>query len=587
MPGKLTHLDEEGRSVRSLSGRTSATSLVALVTLLGVAQGVACSGDARDEWQPSADRPRLLGASFVESPEAPLSGTLKVTVDRPASLTIAVVAADASGHRLEIASSRASTEHEIPVIGLRSARSYALTVTAADARGTSSDAVVVQRLTPPLPADFPPLRVVASQPSRSGLTLFPVSRWKGYGVDRWGYVIAVDAAGEVVWYASTRSTVADVQRGARGQIRFMFDERGVAELSPLGKLERALLAEGPRRDPSSVEAGVVPVAVDTIHHDVIELPNGHWLALATESRTITPTQCPTYDKTYEVVGDVVVELDPASGAVLGKVSMFDLLDPCRRVDTAFKSAFWAPVYGAGSADWTHANAVFYDPSRNAVLVSLRHQDWVVAYRYAADAGGPAGSLLYRFGADGDFSLGGDGALFPYHQHAARVLPDGHLSLFDNGNTRPGTDDTNLAMLPASRAVEYELSMSGPRSTWKATQVWQYGAGEVRQVDTSTGKPFDVGYYAPVVGDAVYTPDGTVLITEGALMSPANGFVLDPAVKKSARVVEVERRGEPRVVLDLRVEDPASTGYQSYLVYRATRVPSLLPPGSVTVKVTAP
>lgn len=554
-----------------------ARSSVALVGILGLLQ--ACSSPS----DPAvAAPPHVVSASFVESPEAPLAGTLMVTLDRPSTLT--VVAVDPAGHRLELVSTSAGSTHELPILGLRAARSYTLTITATDASGTSAKAVV-ERRTPALPADFPPLHVVASQHTREGLTLFPVSRWKGVLPEEWGYIVAVDAAGEVVWYVNARATIADVQRGSRGQIRYMFSERGIAEITPLGKIERALLAQGPKHEPAV--AGFLPVAVDTLHHDVVELPNGHWLALATESRTLGPTECPSYDRSYDVIGDLVVELDPASGNVLGKVSMFDLLDPCRRVDGSFKSQFWGQLYGASSADWTHANAVFHDPSRNAVLVSLRHQDWVVAYRYGDDAGGRAGSQLFRFGPEGDFTLEGASATFPYHQHAARILPDGHLSLFDNGSTRPGTDDSKLEMLPASRGVEYELSTSGPRSTWKATQVWQYGSAEVRSVDNSTGKSVDVPYFAPVVGDSVYTPDGTVLVTEGSLMSPANGFVLDPAVKKSARIVEVERSGAPRVIFDLRVEDAASSNFTSYLVYRATRVSSLFPPGKVSVKVTIP
>lgn len=549
-------------------------SLVALV--------VGCAEDDERVLRPTEALPRVVSAAFTESVAAPLAGTLKVTVDRAATVT--VVATEPGGHRLELTSTAVATEHEIPVIGLRAARAYALTVTATDGSGVASGAWQGERRTTALPMDFPPLQVVAADKARPGLTLFPVGRFGATGVDRWGYLVAVDAAGEVVWYASTYATLADVQRGARGQIRYMFDEHGIAEITPLGTIERALIATGPKRD-GAVPAGFTGVAADTLHHDVVELPNGHWLTLATEGRTLTKTECSTYDKSYDVIADVVVELDPSSGEVLSRVSMFDLLDPCRRVDPSFKSAFWAPVYGVDSADWTHANSVFYDASRNAVLVSLRHQDWVVAYRYADDAGGKAGSLLWKLGPDGDFALAGEGALFPHHQHAARVLPGGHVSLFDNGTTRPGTDDLDITLLPSSRAVEYALDMTGDRSTWKATQVWEYGQREVRQVDAASGKA--VGWYAPVVGDSVYTPEGTVVITAGAVMTPANGFVLDPAVKKSARIVEVERGAAAKVVFDLRVHDPDAAGFDSYLVYRATRVPTLIPPGTVTAKVTIP
>lgn len=548
----------------------------AVLTLaLGLMPVAGCSSDSEPAAQPAAEHPRVLSATFVESPEAPLAGTLTVRLDRAASL--AVLASDPRGHRLELTSPPA-VEHVLPLLGLRAARTYALSVTAV-ADGLLSEPKLLERRTPALPADFPPLRVAASQPNRAGLTLFPVSRIGPAGVDRWGYLVAVDAAGEVVWYVNALSTVADVQRGARGQIRYMFDERGIAEITPLGKVERALLAQGPARDADTT--GFLPVALDTLHHDVVELPNGHWLSLSTETRALGPTQCPSYDKTYDVIGDLVVELDPTSGAVLRKVSLFDLLDPCRRVDVSFKSNFWGYLYGASGADWTHANSVFFDAASNTALVSLRHQDWVLGVTWGA----AASTLAFKFGPEGDFPLEGAGALYPYHQHAARILPDGHLSLFDNGTTRPGTNDGDLTRLPSSRAVEYELARSGPKSSWKATQVWQHGEGEVRLVDPTSSKP--IGWYSPVVGDSVHTAEGTVLITEGAVMSPAAGFLLDMTIKKSARIVEVERKGAASVVFDLRVEDPAAAGFESYLVYRATRIPTLYPPGAVTAKVSIP
>lgn len=543
-----------------------------------------CSSDANEAVTP-VERPHVLSASFFESVEAPLTGTLKVTLDRAA--TLHVVATEPGGHRIELTSKASAPAHELPILGLRAAREYALSVTAVDAAGHASDVSLVPRRTPRLPADFPKVRVEQTNKAKTGLTLFPVSRFTPgdfdagvpQAIDRWGYLVAVDGAGEVVWWVDTLSTVADVQRGSRGQIRYGFNEAGIAEITPLGRLERALLAQGPARGP--VDPGFIPVAADTLHHDVIELPNGHWLTLATEARSLGPSDCPTYDKTYTVVGDDVLELDPATGAIVSKVRLFDLLDPCRRVDADFKSQFWSPVYGAGSADWTHANSLFYDPSRNVVFVSLRHQDWVLGIRRDDDASGKAGSLMFKFGPEGDFPLSGDGALFPYHQHAARILSNGHLALFDNGTTRPGTNDAFVTQLPPSRAAEFELMTSGPQPSWKATQVWHWGEDQVRALDGATGK--SIPWYSPVVGDSVYTADGTVLITYGALLWPPAGFLLNPKVRKSARVVEVTHEAAGKVVFDLRVEDPADKG-TDYLVYRATRIPTLYPPNVADVTV---
>lgn len=552
----------------------------------GASAGSAGSGGSTP---PSPLAPKILAASYVPSPTAPLAGVLLVALDRAAR--VEVVVTDGLGHELHVASSASSPSPlTLPILQLRAARTYSLSIVAEDDQGHVSAPSVVFAVTPPLPADFPPIDVVTASSKTDELTLFPVTRIApatNATDPAWGYVVAVDATGQVVWYAQTYSSLSDVRLSAAGDIRFILGNSGIVDTSALGVALRGWYAVGasPPSSPPTLPAGFVPVAADTIHHDAIELPNGHILALSTESKPIGKATCATYDKDYDVVGDVVIEVDPATGAIVRRVSMFDLLDPCRRADAAFKGTFWASTYGDKSADWTHANGLAFDAGRNAVFVSSRHQDWVIAYRHEDDAGGKAGSLLFKVGAQGDFALAGEGARWPYHQHSPKILPGGNLMLFDNGTTRPGTVDTDLAKLPASRAVEYALDTSGPPGTWTATQVWEFGSHDVRYVDTSTGTPIDVPYYASIIGNAQPTADGTVLVTEGALTEPATGQVFETTAKKSARIFEVTKDAEARVVFDMRVRDPAATTFYGYLSYRAIRIPTLYPASAgVTAKV---
>ncbi len=159
----------------------------------------------------------------------------------------------------------------------------------------------------------------------------------------------------------------------------------------------------------------------------------------------------------------MVEVDP-DGKVVERWPIYGLLDPVTDVaaqamcSNPFPTAVPTWMYGPESGvDWSHGNAVALDEERNALIVSLRHLNAVLAIRYADDDEGAAGELLWRLGPGGDLELlGGD---WQYHQHAPEVQDDGSLLVYDNGNGRPGTTDDPAASAgePAySRAVHYEV-----------------------------------------------------------------------------------------------------------------------------------
>jgi hypothetical protein len=138
------------------------------------------------------------------------------------------------------------------------------------------------------------------------------------------------------------------------------------------------------------------VDVDSMHHEVFPLPNGNFLTLASEMRTIDPSTCPSYTDTFNVVGDDVVEFSPDTGKVVQSISLFDVLDPCRRTDHGFAGNFWDEHYGGiTTKDWTHSNGVVYDAARQLALVSVRHQDWLVGLHFTLGGGADSGKLASR------------------------------------------------------------------------------------------------------------------------------------------------------------------------------------------------
>jgi hypothetical protein len=98
--------------------------------------------------------------------------------------------------------------------------------------------------------------------------------------------------------------------------------------------------------------------------------------------------------------------------------------------------------GAGIApeakDWLHCNSLYYWPQNRDLLMSCRHQDWILKIDYNNGSG--PGNILWRMGPDGDFTFNNI-VSDPYpwfsHQHEAGFENNGAgpLTVFDNGNTR--------------------------------------------------------------------------------------------------------------------------------------------------------
>jgi hypothetical protein len=112
---------------------------------------------------------------------------------------------------------------------------------------------------------------------------------------------------------------------------------------------------------------------------------------------------------------------------------------------------WRPILGGACADsdggvglcgspdpqavdWLHVNALGWSPQDHDLILSLRHQDWVIKIDYRDGAGD--GQVIWRLGRNGDFTLASDDP-FPWfsHQHNVSYSDPTTLVVFDNGNTR--------------------------------------------------------------------------------------------------------------------------------------------------------
>jgi len=163
----------------------------------------------------------------------------------------------------------------------------------------------------------------------------------------------------------------------------------------------------------------------TFHHDVAILPNGHLVVLVNSLKTISGLPSQPGGKPIAVLGDALVELDNS----LNPVWLWDEFD---HLDID-REPFMFP-------DWTHSNAVIYSPSDGNLLVSIRHQSWVIKIDYQDGKG--SGNILWRLGYQGDFTL--DGGTDPkdwfYAEHGpaftgSTTAGQFGLSVFDNGDDR--------------------------------------------------------------------------------------------------------------------------------------------------------
>lgn len=270
------------------------------------------------------------------------------------------------------------------------------------------------------------------------------------------------------------------------------------------------------------------------HHDMLPLDNGHLIVLMNFSKSFT--NLPGYPGTIEVIGDGLVDLDPNWNPVWAWNS-FDYLDVNRHLN--------------GLPDWTHSNAVIYSPSDGNLLLSMRHQSWVLKIDY--ENGGGSGNVLWRLGYQGDFALmqGDDPSLWFSFQHFPSLINQNGsqttLAVWDNGDNRVldtsgticGTSSTPACY---SRATIFQIDESG----MVADLLWADAPG----------------YFSEWGGSVVQLSNGNV---EFDINSP----LIPPGPNVASEVQEVTQTGTPQTVWKMDIPLP------SY-AYRAYRFPSLYP-----------
>jgi hypothetical protein len=299
------------------------------------------------------------------------------------------------------------------------------------------------------------------------------------------------------------------------------------------------------------------------HHDVAKLPNGNVLMIVWDKKTaqeaIAAGRRP--DSVGEfLLPDTVVEVKPtgkSTGDVVWEWHVWDHLvqdfdkskpnfgktaDHPELVDINYGQDTLAPILatpggldklksigyvGAGTSaaamsrvtpDWTHFNAVAYNPDLDQIVVTVHSfsEFWVIdhgtttteAAGHVGGKSGKGGDILYRWGNPRAYGTGtkADQRLFaPHDAHwIARGLPgEGHFLVFNNGTNRPGGNHSSVDEIesPADANGCYHFKPGvafGPERP-----VWSYTA------------PDKAEFYSILISGAQRLPNGNTLVCSGA------------------------------------------------------------------------
>jgi len=507
------------------------------------------------------------------NPNVPLAAILSLSTDEPTAVTIRI---DDGERTWDATSSDGfATDHSLIVLGMRSGRVHHISAVVSDASGNATETRPLALEMPPLPDEIPQPEVLVNDRDRMepGVTLFDVTRRDDDGENVADYrpLVIVDDYGEVVWYYRDYYGSRDARRLSNGNLLYLGQNDRAIEIDMLGNIVNHWHAN--QANPDTLPENSTLVDVDTFHHEVSELPNGNFLTLSRDVRLIEDFPTSTTDASAPlapsaVVGDVIVEFAP-DGTVIHEWSLLELLDPYRIGHGSLNSGgnrFQQHYSDLGDEapprDWTHSNAVSYDPSDDSFIVSVRFQDAVVKIdRRTGELRWILGTHDYWKEPWSDYLLEPLGDLqWQNHEHGPEVGANGTIVLFDNGNGRASAYQEELPSDQRySRAVEFAVDADA----MTVTQEWAYGG---------LG---DEWFYSRYISDADWLPEtGNILVTSGGQQDGADGVPADGDDRQFwVQIFEVTHTEPAEKVFHLVFKDEPPAGYQTY---RAQRLPSLYP-----------
>ena len=283
-----------------------------------------------------------------------------------------------------------------------------------------------------------------------------------------GYTAGYDSLGDVRWYLNDyfiweikRLNNGNLMLGTNRLVNPPYYNTGLVEMDLLGKVYYEY----------SIPGGY--------HHDYFELDNGNLIVASNKFEN-------------ETVEDYIVEIDRQNGKIVKEIDLRKIIEPGEGWNKNYTTDF----------DWFHNNSVWYDFKTNSLTLSGRHTDAIININYDTL------DLNYIIGDHSNWSKKYEKYLLDpindlewnYAQHAAKVLPNGNIIVFDNGNNKSKENELVKAKDNYSRAVIYEVNTS----KMEIKQVWQYG----RELESA--------FYSPYISDVDYLGEDHYLVHSGGI-----------------------------------------------------------------------
>ncbi len=249
------------------------------------------------------------------------------------------------------------------------------------------------------------------------------------------------------------------------------------------------------------------------HHDVLALPNGHWVILADYVKNYT--NLPGRPGTTPVLGDAIVDVDQNLNPDW-VWNAFDHLDINR--------------HPMNFPDWTHGNDLLYSSDDHNLLLSMRHQNWIIKINFLDGLG--SGDVMWRLGEGGDFRLVGgvDPTDWFYAQHGLNYFSQNTTGIFrigmmDNGNDRifpsgqvmcqpdQPTTANCYSTLPIYEVNEENMTATLITHYVPPPSYFSFFGGNA---DLLSNRDIEVDFCAPLSGAIVqeFTPDASQLVWQG-------------------------------------------------------------------------